>query len=242
MSTHSWALSPWWFPGVPASVPMAMRTPSSWARRIVARWTSLKSAIRWRRCAGMASTTSSSRKSSSPAQIVGTTNVPRSGDAPQGVVVGERAVLDAVDAGLDRVQDALQGVSVRSDGLEVVVGDLDRGPQLVERVLDGSGVLGLRRQHRAGGHDLDDVGAVGQLAAHRAAHGVWPVGHLVHAGVVPTVAVVIESSRPARNSRGPGTWPAVDGVPHGHLDVVPAADVAHGRDARGQRPLRRCRR
>ena len=215
-----------------------MRTPSSWARRIVARWTSLNSTIRRRRCSGIASTIPRSRNSSSPAQIVGTTNVPARAMQPQRVVVGERAVLDAVDPGLDRVDDALAGMGVGGHGLEVVVGHLDGGPELVERELDGAGVLGLRRQHRARGHHLDEVGALGELAAHRPPHGVGAVGHLVHARVVAHRGRRDREQPAGQEQPRPGDLARVDRVPHGHLHVVPSADVPGGGDARGERPLR----
>ena len=41
------------------------------------------------------------------------------------VVVGERAVLDAVDAGYHGVDDPIAGVGVGGHGLEVGVGHLD---------------------------------------------------------------------------------------------------------------------
>ena len=76
MKTHSWALSPWWLPGVPASVPMAMRTPSSWARRIGREVDLVELDHPPAQVLGHRREDGVSRTSSSPAQIVGTTNVP----------------------------------------------------------------------------------------------------------------------------------------------------------------------
>ena len=70
-------------------------------------------------------------------------------------------------------------------------------------------VLVLGRGHRAGRHHLDQVGAVGELLAGRRAHLLGPVGDLVHAGIVLPVDVVIDSSRPAQNRRGPEIRPAL---------------------------------
>ena len=185
----------------------------------------------------MASTIAWSRNSSSPAQIVGTTNGAGAGDAGEGTVVRERAVLDAVDAGLDRVEDALQCVGVRGDGLEAGVGHLHGGPQLVEPVLDGPGVLGLRREHRARRHHLDQIGAVRELAADGPPHLVRAIGHLVHAGVVRDRGRGDGEEAAGEEEPWPGDLARVDGLPDGHLDVVPAADVPGRGDARGQRPL-----
>ena len=162
------------------------------------------------------------------------------GDAGQGVVVRERAVLDAVDARLDRVEDALERVGVRGDGLEAVVGHLHGSPQLVEPVLDGPGVLGLRREHGAGRHHLDEVGAVRELAPDRPPHLVRPIGHLVHPRVVRDRGGGDGQEAAREEEPRPGDLSAVDGLPDGHLDVVPAADVPGRGDARGQGPP--CRR
>ena len=180
----------------------------------------------------MLATTSGSRKSSAPAQIVGTERGAAFGHQLQHGVVGERAVLDAVSTGLDRVLDAAQRVTVSSDVLVVVMGDLDRRPQLVECELDGSRVLGLRRQQRTGGHDLDQVGAVGELPAHGGAHRVRSVGDVVHARVVTDRLGGDREQLAGEEHPWSGNLPGPHRVTHGHLDVVPAADVAHGRDAR----------
>ncbi len=121
-------------------------------------------------------------------------------------------------------------MAVGGDVLVVVAGDLDRGLQLLERVLDRSRVLCLRGQHRPGGHDLDQVGAVGELAASRGADRVGAIGDLVHARVVVDgrcrdrqQLAGEEHPRPAERARR-------DRITDVHLDVVPTADVAHGRD------------
>ena len=187
----------------------------------------------------MASSTGWSRTSSSPAQMVGTTNVPAAASRAEHGVVGERAVLDAVHPGLDRVLDPTQRMGVRGDGREVVVRDLDRGPQLVERVLDGPRVLPLRRQHRPGGHDLDHVGAPGELPADGFPHGIGAVRHLVHPRVVRHGGRGDREQPAGQEQAGAGHQTALDGLPHRHLHVVPTADVPHGRDARIERPLGR---
>ena len=80
--------------------------------------------------------------------------------ADQRFVVGERAVLDAVDSSVDGVVDTAQRVAVGSDVLVVVARDLDCGLQLLQGELDGARVFGLRRQHRPRRHHLDQVGTV----------------------------------------------------------------------------------
>ena len=159
----------------------------------------------------------------------------------QRVVVGERAVLDAVDPGVDRVVDATPGVAVRGDVLEVVVRDLDRGAQLVEGELDGARVLGLRRQHRPGRHHLDEVGPSGQLTPRGGPHGVGAVGHLVHPRVVVDRRGGDRQQPACEEHPRAASQALADRVAHRHLHVVPAADVAHGRDAGAQRPLGRGR-
>ena len=130
----------------------------------------MNSTIRRRRCVGHGVDHMGVTEQQLPAQIVGTTKMPASRDAPEHGVVGEGAVLDAVHTSIDRVLDPTAGVRVRGDGLEVVVGDLHRGPQLGQRVLDGPCVLGLRGQHGPGRHDLDQVRAPGELPADGGPH------------------------------------------------------------------------
>ncbi len=85
---------------------------------------------------------------------------------------------------------------------------------------------------RAGRHHLDQVGAVGELAAGGAPHRVGAVGDLVHAGVVADRRGRDREQLAGEEHPRPGDLARPDRVAHGHLDVVPAADVAHGRDAR----------
>ena len=183
-NTHSWAFSPWWLPGVPASVPIAIVTPSSWARRTAAACTSLNSAIRFRRCSGIDATTSMSRNSSSPAQIVGTSAVPAlpSASAPR----RRRRCRARCCRHRPRPRSRGPGSAWQwaATCLWLSWAISTAASQLLERVLDRSRVLRLRRQHRPGGHDLDQVGAVGELATSRGADGVGAIGDLVHARVV----------------------------------------------------------
>ena len=160
-----------------------MRTPSSLARRMVARWISLNSSIRRRRWSGIASTSPRSWNSSSPAQIVGTTNVPARA-IRRNASRRRRCSARCCRRRLHGVHDALAAWACAATGLKLSCATFDGGAELLEAVLDGAGVLGLRRQHRPRGHHLDDVSAVGELATHGPPHGVGAVGHLVHAGVV----------------------------------------------------------
>ena len=161
------------------------------------------------------------------------------GHASQHGVVRERAVLDRVDARLDGVLDAAEGVAVRRDVLVVVVRDLDRCAQLVERELDRPRVLRLRREHRAGGHHLHEVGAVRELPTGRGAHGVGPVGDVVHARVVVGRRRGDREQLAREEQARAAQRTGADGVADVHLDVVPPADVADRGDAGPDGPLGR---
>ena len=136
-NTHSCAFSPWWFPGVPASVPIAI-VHAQLVRRVgrrqvdvVERRHPLAQVLR-----ASSPTTSGSRNSSSPAQIVGTERVPALGHrfSTASSANVQCSMLSAPAS--TAFSMPAQGVAVRGEVLVVVVGDLDRRPQLVERVLD----------------------------------------------------------------------------------------------------------
>ena len=170
MSTHSWALSPWWLPGRPGvgahgDAGTDLVGPADGRQVDVVE---LGHALAQVRGHGVDDRLVAEQQLARADR--GHDEGAGAGDAGEGVVVREGAVLDAVDARLDRVEDALERVGVRGDGLEAGVGHLHGGPQLVEPVLDGPGVLGLRREHRARRHHLDEVGAVRELAADRPPH------------------------------------------------------------------------
>jgi hypothetical protein len=157
----------------------------------------------------------------------------------QDLVVGEGAVLDGAGAGLDGVADALLGVGVGGHVAAVVLGDPHGGGDLFLGELDGAGLLAFRRQHGAGGHDLDQVGALGELPAGRRHDGIGPVAEVVHAGVVVGAAggdrqqLAGQVEARGRELAGRGR------LAHGHLGVVPAAHVAHRGEAGQQSALGR---
>ena len=78
----------------------------------------------------------------------------------------------------------MAGMGMGSGVLEIVARDFDSSLQFLQRELDGVGVLVLRRQHRAGGHDLDEVGAASKLAAGCGANLIGSVRNLIHAGII----------------------------------------------------------
>ncbi len=84
------------------------------------------------------------------------------------IVIGDVvAMLDGVDAGFDRIVDAMQGHGVRCDFMVLAVRLIDDGVEFIRR--EGRDVV----EHPIGPHeitavgiDLDPVGAVADLLAH----------------------------------------------------------------------------
>ena len=156
-----------------------------------------------------------------------------------GALVEVHAVLDRVDALLDRDLGARHALAVRGDAVAHAVRLLDEDAHLLARQLRGVGILELDRA-RAGRHDLDEVGAVAHLLAHRLADLVGAVGLAVHAGE--------EAAARAGGRDDPAAGEharAVEGaVAHrlARLDeqVVVAADVAERRDAHAQQLAQTC--
>ena len=89
-------------------------------------------------------------------------------------------MLDRVDAGLDRDLGAVEALGVGGHPVAHAVGLVDDRRDLLAGHLRGVGILELDRA-RAGGHDLDEVGAAPELLADGAAHVVGAVGLAVHA-------------------------------------------------------------
>ena len=233
MSTHSWALRPWWFPGVPASVPMAMRTPSSWARRMVARWTSLNSAMRWRRCAGMASTIACVAEQ----QLA---RADRGHD--EGAGVGRCAASAASSA---KVQCSMLSTPAstaftmpwRAWACAATGLKLSWATSTAAR--SSSSPYWMARASSVSDESIAPVAitlirsapcASWRRTARRTASGA--VGHLVHAGVVLDRGRGDRQEPAGEEQPRPGDLAGVDGLADGHLDVVPAADVPGRGDAR----------
>ena len=151
-------------------------------------------------------------------------------------------MLDAVAAGLDGILDAAAGMGVGGDMLVVVARDLDGCLQFLQPILDGARILVLRRIQGAGGHHLDQIGAHGELLARGLAHFLDAVGGLVHAGIVVGRGGGDGQQPPRQEQTRSDALPGIDGVAHGHLDIVPAADIARRGDAAEQRALCRLRR
>ena len=81
------------------------------------------------------------------------------------LVVEQRAVFDRIDAGAQRVLDALRADRVRGDSQSVPVRLVDRGAQFVGRELRVAGNRAFG-QHAAGRDQLDAIGAGPHLLAH----------------------------------------------------------------------------
>ena len=91
------------------------------------------------------------------------------------VVVDQEAVLDAVDTGRDRVLDRVGAVRVRGDAQPAPVRLVDDRAQLLIRIMLRAR-WSRQRHHPARAADLDQLGAVLDLVAHRLADLVDPVG------------------------------------------------------------------
>jgi len=85
-----------------------------------------------------------------------------------------RRVFDRIDAALGRDAHALGAVRVRGDPHAGAVRLLDRGARLIRRVR-GELRAGALSEDTAGGEQLDDHRADGDLLARRRAHGVGSV-------------------------------------------------------------------
>ncbi len=103
------------------------------------------------------------------------------------LVVHQEAVLDAVDAARDGVLDRLGAVGVRGHPQPAPVRLVDDGPQLLVRIVLCACLSGQRHDATRNA-DLDQLGAVLDLVAHRLADLVDAVGdalldgQLEHAG------------------------------------------------------------
>ena len=127
----------------------------------------------------------------------------------QGLVGHERAVLDAVDAGLDGGADAVVAVGVGRDPQPGAVRLVDDRRQLLVGVLLRAGRPGVRH-HPARRADLDELGAVLDLVADRLAHLVDAVGDPLLHGERHDVRGRAPGTSSGRGGRRSGemAWPA----------------------------------
>ena len=151
-----------------------------------------------------------------------------------GALVEVHAVLDGVDAGLDGDLGAVEAFGVGGDAMAHAVGLVDDRRDLLAGHLRGVGVLELDGA-RAGGHDLDEVGAAPELFADGAADVVGAVGLAVHV------------AEPAAAGGGGGDDPPAGEQPRAaeravahrlaglEDEVAVGADVADRRDPHAQR-------
>ena len=185
----------------------------------------------------MVATTDSSRNSSSPAQIVGTSAVPRS--AMRRSTASSANVQCSIEStpastAFSMPRSAWQ-CAATCLWLSCAISTAARSSSSVNWIARESS--DLRREHRAGGHHLHQVGAAAELPAGCGAHGVGPVGDLVHAGVVVGRRRGDRQQLAREEHARAAQRTGADGVAHVHLDVVPPADVAHRGDAGQHGPL-----
>ncbi|KAG0772728.1 hypothetical protein G6F22_015489 [Rhizopus arrhizus] len=152
----------------------------------------------------------------------------------QAVVVHEDAVLDGIDAGAHRVQDALGALRVAGRAFAKALGLVHARLHFVEAVVRIHRA-DAGRHDAAGRHDLHQVAAGVHLFAHRLDHVFTAVGDAADA-----VAVAARHADDAagRLDGGAGEHAARDGVAHAEFQIVLAAAVAQRRDAAAQAGLR----
>ena len=156
-----------------------------------------------------------------------------------GGLVAIAAMLDGAAAGLDRVADALIGMGMSGNMGQVVARDGDGRGDLLRPVLDRIGLLVFRRGDGAGGENLDQVGALGQLLAGGFLHLLGAVGLLIHATVVGRGGGGDGQDFPGAIEPRSFNQPVADGFAHGDLVIVPAAHFARRGDAAHQQAPRR---
>ena len=134
-------------------------------------------------------------------------------------------MLDAVDAGLDRLLDGCQRVGVRGHPQADAVRLVDNGAQLLQSELTCRDV-GARRHVAAARHDLHDVDAPLSPLAHRGAQRIDARDLAAHHPAMPAHRCDRRSRRDdVRLARARRVAP-VDDRP------VRVAEIAHRRDAR----------
>ena len=173
----------------------------------------------------------------------GTTNVPRLDERGDDLVVHLVAVVDDVDAELDRHHDRPLVDEVAADQRAALMGGVDRRAQLRLRHLD----LILRRGGAvASGHEqLDHVGAPLDLLADAEAERVGAVAEVdrarrLHAPVPRHAVVAVPGGGELARRRphpGPGDQAVLDRPLHARLHLVRATGADDARVAVGERGL-----
>ena len=93
------------------------------------------------------------------------------------LIVNQTGVFNGIDAGQDRILDALRAVGMGSDLTSGHVGLFRRSFKFFGRVLRRAGTITFRK-HAAAGDDLDHIHAVLDLGAHHVADLVHAIGNL----------------------------------------------------------------
>ena len=142
-------------------------------------------------------------------------------------VVEHRAVLDRIDAGAQRVLDALRADRVGGDAQSVPMRFVDRGGKLVggELRVARHGALG---HHAAGRDQLDAIGAGPHLLAHRLARVPRRIDGAPDRPAVAAGHAQHRAGGAHPRTRNPSF---LDRIAHVGRDCVRAADVANRRDA-----------
>ena len=151
-------------------------------------------------------------------------------------VFGEPGAVDeVVDAGVHAVSDARRRVAVGGDAQSEPLGVLNRRAQGLRRILRGADVR-PRREAAAGGHYLDAVRAQLELVADG---GDDLLGGVRLRAEHVAVAAGGGYGRSGGDDSRAGDDALRDGGFDGHDDLVSAAQVAHGGDARSERGANR---
>ena len=149
---------------------------------------------------------------------------------PHGLVIEKRPVFDRVDAGADRDLRPFGAVRVCGRPLVQPVRFIDEGIHFGLRELRRIDLVG-EREHTAGCADLDDVGAVFHLEAHRIAELIRPACDAVgdpglcaetligKTGIVAVAAAGAERVHRDEHPR-PDDQAGGDGVAEPDVDVV----------------------
>ena len=153
----------------------------------------------------------------------------------EGLLAQERAVLDRVDPGQDRVAGGPVAVAVGGDLLPQPVGLVDQGRHLLGRQLRRVDLVG-QREHAAGGAELDDVGPVLDLdtAPPRGSRpGPWAIPSAGPSLAEQVVADPVAVGVAAAGAQG------VHGDEHPRAGDQPAGDAVAQADVEEVAPSRR---
>ena len=142
-------------------------------------------------------------------------------------VVEEIAMLDGIDAGLDRVLDRGRAMRVGAGDLSGRVGLFDRGTHFFDGELRRTD-LAAGAQDAAAGDQLHIVGAQLDLRSRRATHGVGPIGLVTELPAVPSGHADDQAAEHKARRR---TQALLRCGPQGEIDAAAGTAIADRGDA-----------